>query len=291
MKNFGRNSSIFQRRVWLGIIILLMIAGFLLFRYMTGNLDPRKAGMGAEAYAHTVVEVSNQKSTCDLRMISAMKKNYSASAKAAREYQQVLFQEVQTPNIDPTAWNLLLVNPWNYLPKDFSVKLKTLGSGHKVDERIAWDLQRMMGDAQKAGLKPMIISSYRTMEKQTSLYNNQVARYVNQGYGKEEAKRLAAQWVAIPGTSEHQAGLAVDIVSRNYQQLNKKQEETAEQKWLIQNSYKYGFILRYPNGRTDITGIGYEPWHYRYVGMEAAKYIFENDITLEEYLQLASVDK
>ncbi len=149
----------------------------------------------------------------------------------------------------------------------------------------------MMGDAQKAGLKPMIISSYRTMEKQTSLYNNQVARYVNQGYGKEEAKRLAAQWVAIPGTSEHQAGLAVDIVSRNYQQLNKKQEETAEQKWLIQNSYKYGFILRYPNGRTDITGIGYEPWHYRYVGMEAAKYIFENDITLEEYLQLASVDK
>lgn len=83
----------------------------------------------------------------------------------------------------------------------------------------------------------------------------------------------------------------MDIVSRNYQQLNKKQEETAEQKWLIQNSYKYGFILRYPNGRTDITGIGYEPWHYRYVGMEAAKYIFENDITLEEYLQLASVDK
>ena len=279
------NGSIFQRRIWIGIVLLVIILGFLYFRYMTGNLDPQRAGMGAEAMKSVSSEQSpivEEGSACDRRMAAHLgkasdaKKNFSS-----RE---------EIPQIDPSAWNLLLVNPWNRIPGDFTVRLKTLGIGHKVDERIAWDLQRMIGDAKKEGFSLIIISSYRTMEKQTSLYHNLVNKYVNQGKGREEAKRLAAQWVAIPGTSEHQLGLALDIVSRNYQDLNKKQEDTAEQKWLMENSYRYGFILRYPNGKTEVTGIGYEPWHYRYVGMEAAKYIFEKNITLEEYLQLASVE-
>ena len=94
----------------------------------------------------------------------------------------------------------------------------------------------------------------------------------------------AAKAVAIPGTSEHQLGLAVDIVDANMQDLTDEQENTATQKWLMANSWRYGFIHRYPNDKTDITGIIYEPWHYRYVGKDAAQDIFNRDITLEEYL-------
>jgi len=91
--------------------------------------------------------------------------------------------------------------------------------------------------------------------------------------------------VALPGTSEHQTGLAVDIVDAGYQSLDEKQERTAVQQWLMKNSWRYGFILRYPNHKSDITGIYYEPWHYRYVGKEAAKEIYEKDICLEEYIK------
>ena len=94
----------------------------------------------------------------------------------------------------------------------------------------------------------------------------------------------AAKAVAIPGTSEHQLGLAVDLVDANMQDLTSAQESTETQKWLMANSWRYGFIHRYPNGKTDITGIIYEPWHYRYVGKDAAQEIFNRDITLEEYL-------
>ncbi|MCB6367700.1 M15 family metallopeptidase, partial [Intestinibacillus massiliensis] len=95
----------------------------------------------------------------------------------------------------------------------------------------------------------------------------------------------AAVWVAVPGTSEHQLGLAVDLVSLSNQNLNHSQENTALQKWLMKNSWKYGFILRYPSDKSSITGIGYEPWHYRYVGKKAAKAIYEQGVCLEEYLQ------
>lgn len=181
-------------------------------------------------------------------------------------------------------WNLILVNPQNKIPEGFSVKLVELKNGHAIDERAYPDLQQMMDDARAQGLSPLICSSYRTMEKQTNLYNNLVKKYQSEGLSEANAKIEAAKWVAIPGTSEHQCGLAVDIVATSYQQLNKKQENTAEQQWLMKNSYRYGFILRYPEDKVAVTGIGYEPWHYRYVGKEAAKEIFEQKICLEEYL-------
>lgn len=182
-------------------------------------------------------------------------------------------------------WNLLLVNPWNPLPEGFSVERTTLKNGHSIDKRAYEDLQAMMDDARAAGLSPLICSSFRTMEKQQSLFDNQVAKYQARGYSEAEAKAEAARWVAIPGTSEHQSALAVDIVATSYQQLNSKQGETAEQKWLMEHCYEYGFVLRYPADKEDITGIGYEPWHYRYVGKNAAAAMQEQGISLEEYLQ------
>lgn len=182
-------------------------------------------------------------------------------------------------------WNLVLANKWNKLPNDFSVKTVTLSNGHSIDERAYNDLQDMMDSARSEGLSPVICSSYRSMEYQIDLYDNQIKDYINKGYSESEAKEETEKWIAIPGTSEHQTGLALDIVSLDYQNLDEKQEDTPEQKWLLENSYKYGFILRYPKDKTDITGISYEPWHYRYVGKEAAKEIFDKKISLEEYLE------
>lgn len=182
-------------------------------------------------------------------------------------------------------WNLVLANKWNKLPDDFSVKTVTLNNGHAIDERAYNDLQDMMDSARSEGLSPIICSSYRSMDYQINLYNTQIKDYISKGYSEGEAKEETEKWLAIPGTSEHQTGLALDIVSLDYQNLDEKQEDTPEQKWLFENAYKYGFILRYPKDKIDITGISYEPWHYRYVGKEAAKEIFDKKICLEEYLQ------
>jgi len=121
---------------------------------------------------------------------------------------------------------------------------------------------------------------------QEFLYNNKIQRLRDEGVGWYEAPELAALSVAVPGTSEHQLGLAVDIIDENYKLLTRWQEYTDTQQWLMKNCHKYGFILRYPNGTTDITGIIYEPWHYRYVGAEVAAEITELGITFEEYLPL-----
>lgn len=191
-----------------------------------------------------------------------------------------------TPEIN--EWSLVLVNPWNKLPDDFSVMLTELDNGHAVDSRIYNDLQEMLNDARSEGLEPLICSSYRSYELQDRLFRNKVDFYLSEGYASYNAEREAAKWVAFPGTSEHQTGLAVDIVSIHYQLLDENQEDTPEQKWLMENSYKYGFILRYPTDKSHITGINYEPWHYRYVGKEVAKEIYEQGLCLEEYLEAVS---
>ena len=158
-------------------------------------------------------------------------------------------------------------------------------NGYQVDARIMTDLEEMFAAAQAAGRNPIICSAFRSWDTQEYLYQNKIQRVMaEEGLSEEEATVEAGTVVAIPGTSEYQIGLALDIVSSEYMNLDEKQMETEDQQWLMENSWKYGFILRYPLGKSDITGIIFEPWHYRYVGKEAAKEIYEQDITLEEYL-------
>ena len=182
-------------------------------------------------------------------------------------------------------WELLLVNKNHKVPEGYTVELEEVENVHQVDKRIAEFLKQMLSDARKEGLSPIICSSYRTNAKQQKLYNNKVREYKRWGCSSEEAEELASYWVAIPGTGEHETGLAVDIVSENYQILDEKQEQTDVQRWLIDNSYKYGFTLRYPTDKKDITMINYEPWHYRYVGIDNATYMKEHDMCLEEYIE------
>ena len=182
-------------------------------------------------------------------------------------------------------WRLLLVNARNPLPEGFTVELKTLEDGQAVDRRIWPDLCRMLEAAREAGLSPLICSAYRTNAQQQMLYGNKIKRLELEGYSQEEAQQKAGTVVAVPGTSEHETGLALDIVAESYQVLTEDQENTAEQQWLMENAHRYGFILRYPKGKSEITGICYEPWHYRYVGKEAAKEIYKKGLCLEEYLE------
>ncbi len=184
-----------------------------------------------------------------------------------------------------TDWNLILVNGDHPLPEDFQVpELTNLKNGHAIDSRAYPSLQAMMDGARAAGFRPTICSSFRTWDKQSKLFENKVASCMAQGFGREEAERQAAVWVARPGTSEHQAGLAVDIVDIDYQLLDQAQEDRPVQRWLMEHCAEYGFILRYPTDKSALTGVGYEPWHYRYVGEEAARAIMDGGLCLEEYL-------
>lgn len=181
-------------------------------------------------------------------------------------------------------WRLILVNPWHKMPASYLVTLKQLKNGQAIDKRCYPDLQQMMDDCRANGLSPLICSSYRSWQTQQGLLNDKVKELITQGYSNDKAKTEAAKVVALPGTSEHQLGLALDIVDVNNQNLDTNQENTPVQQWLKKNSWKYGFILRYPTAKSKITGIIYEPWHYRYVGKEAARNIYSRGICLEEYL-------
>lgn len=183
---------------------------------------------------------------------------------------------------------LYLVNPWHYLPEDYTVDLVPISETHQIAAIAYEDFLNMMADCEAAGMEPAVCSSYRTQEYQEGLYQNRIDRYVRAGYSIEKATELAGHSVAVPGTSEHQLGLALDIVDNNNWHLDESQAKMPTQKWLMENSWRYGWILRYPNEKSEITGIIYEPWHYRYVGKTIAKEIYELDICLEEYLEMLS---
>ena len=179
---------------------------------------------------------------------------------------------------------MILVNRDNPMPEGLKPTLVDIGGGDSVDARCYDDLMLMLDDCRAAGLEPVICSAYRTQEYQTMLYENKIDRLIAQGFSAELAPALAMTVVALPGTSEHQLGLALDIVDASYQQLDEAQEHTPVQRWLMDNSYRYGFILRYPNDKSAVTGIIYEPWHYRYVGRDAAQQIYDSGLCLEEFL-------
>lgn len=180
---------------------------------------------------------------------------------------------------EDNGWNLILVNRDSYIPDDYQVELTELSNGKKVDSRIYPELQEMFNDARAQGYGLFVREGYRTQEEQQQLMDEKIEAYENEEKSKSEAKKLAEQWVAIPGTSEHQLGIAVDI---NADTTKSSSDDVYN--WLAENAHTYGFIKRYPSNKTDITGVINEPWHYRYVGKEAASKIYSQGICLEEYI-------
>lgn len=184
---------------------------------------------------------------------------------------------------------LILVNPWNRIPDDYTLDLETVQGDYKMNKLAAGAAKDLIAAAAAEGYSLRVCSGYRTVEKSRILYERKVQQYLDAGYSEEKAKVEAAKWVAPPGTSEHHTGLAMDIVSADYfdyySDLEHDFDKFDEFKWLIAHCAEYGFILRYPEDKQDTTGITYEPWHYRYVGKEAAEVIMSEGLCLEEYLE------
>ncbi|MFV0498394.1 MAG: M15 family metallopeptidase [Candidatus Fimivivens sp.] len=187
-------------------------------------------------------------------------------------------------------WRLMLVNFEHPLPADWSVDLTVTPYGYEVDARIADAVDTLITAASNDGVSLMICYGYRTIEQSQQLFEKQINTQLALGLSQEEAVVEAKRWVAPPGTSEHHTGLALDIVTPSHQVLNHSFAGTSAGIWMAQHSWEYGFVIRYPDNKQDITGITYEPWHVRYVGKEHAAAMRANDECLEEYVARLAVE-
>ncbi len=213
-------------------------------------------------------------------------------------YLDDMLDEIETSENDPeeseTAeeafssddWKLILINKQHPIPDDYDFVLGTLSGNMKCDERIVNDLLSMVRAAKDEDIKLVICSPYRDLERQKMLFERKISSYMKKGYSYMDAYKLSSQAVTIPGASEHQVGLAIDLVTDNYTYLDDGFADTDAGKWLKDNCFEYGFILRYPKDKEYITGIEFEPWHFRYVGRAAARVIMENDLCLEEFWEI-----
>ncbi len=184
--------------------------------------------------------------------------------------------ETPAPTPTPAPWNLVLVNRSQPVPEDWPVDPVELPNGQKIDARIYEPLTELFEAAREVnqGILPNVESGWRSEERQRELFEQKRAELLQQGWSAADAQAETEKWVTLPGTSEHQLGIAVEISGAVY----------AIYPWLQENSWKYGFIMRYPADKTAITGISGEEWHYRYVGKEAAAEMYERSLCLEEYL-------
>ncbi len=196
------------------------------------------------------------------------------------EYKDI---DLDSLSFEKDDWRLILVNKQHSVPEDYDFPLGNLTANLQCDERVIDDLVLMLRDARSAGMNIWIVSPYRSGDKQENLFNYDLGKYMASGMNYFDAYQLAAEAVTLPGTSEHQIGLAFDIVNNEYAHLGEGFADTKEGIWLAENCYKYGFILRYPKDKEYITTIEYEPWHFRYVGREAAAYMTLKGLTLEEF--------
>lgn len=248
----------------------------------------------ASELLHAVAGAQGNAAACRNDVEQSLREQYYALLESGRtpefapsgEAQRRIWEEVREERKkslekDPL---LILVNRLNYLPEGYKTEPVSLENGQMISRECYEPLEEMLADCREAGGTPIVCSGYRPHWYQEDLFEAQINRWIYAGYGQEESRALAATAVAVPGTSEHELGLAADIYSSENTDLDESQVNTFTQKWLMENSWRYGFILRYPEHKSDITGIIFEPWHYRYVGTENAKKIFDSGLCLEEYL-------
>lgn len=195
-----------------------------------------------------------------------------------------LNQDNKTPEEKPKKeiddWRLTLANFENLLPEDFEVELADIDDTRQFDARAIEYLNKMINDMRKSGISNVWIqSAYRSVARQKELFDNSVNKYLKEGKTQEEAEKLTEEYINKPGSSDHNLGLAVDFnnVDNNFEDLKAF-------KWLQENAENYGFILRYPKDKEEITQIAYESWHWRFVGEEHAKKMNELHMCLEEYV-------
>ena len=212
----------------------------------------------------------------------------SSSAIVAESESKVIV----TPAASSADWNLVLVNRENQLAEEIVMELYLTESGYQIDSRIQEPYLQLMEAGKAAGMDFTMVSGYRSIEQQQTNYDVNYQNFLASGLSEEEARTKTEGYIALPHASEHTTGLAVDITStalanqEGNSGLLPDLENYPEGLWLKENAPKFGFILRYPKEKEAITGINFEPWHFRYVGIENAMYMTENNLTLEEYIAI-----
>ncbi|NLC72767.1 MAG: D-alanyl-D-alanine carboxypeptidase family protein [Ruminococcaceae bacterium] len=260
-----KNSSAFKMVA--GFMLLFVFVGAILFAAGNGSVTPPPAETAAENLQTQAPETP-----------AATPSEKPAETKVPETaVPETPSKAADLPDIDLNSWEFKLVNAENSIADYAPPELSPAENGQQFDSRAIDALNSFIAAAREQGLSVFLSSTYRDFATQKYLYNRKVAEY-----GEQTAKTI----VAPPGTSEHQLGLAADITDKRYEYKNAQLENTALYKWMSANCQDYGFIVRYPKDKTEVTGIMYEPWHFRYVGIPAAKYIMEKGICLEEFLEL-----
>lgn len=238
--------------------------------------------------------IDNQSSEKELEIVNKQREIEIAEEESSEEpsIEERMVEDLpETASVDD--WNLILVGPWNELPGDFNSELIEVDNQQIIDARIEEAWNNWNQAALEAGHRLFFASGYRSIELQETNFNHTVQENLSAGMSKEEAIESAKEYLTEPGYSEHHTGLALDIVDEEWivsgKGLIPEYETQASQQWLVDTMMDYGFILRYPEGKEEITGILYEPWHFRYVGLENAQFIVEHELTLEEYLDLLAL--
>lgn len=265
LRRLYRRMSDTQRALMYTALVALVVGGIL------GGLIGRGAGKKAAT------------KVCSEQMVELQEKEKEKRDELEKEIYQL--KDQMNEKTEELPWNLVLVNGSHPMEEGYVPELMELEKGSSIDARIADAAKQMLADAKQEGLHIVVCSAYRSVQRQEQVFGDSMKDRVKAGMSYWEAYEETVLNVAKPGTSEHALGLALDLISNQYEELDERQETTAEARWLEENCAKYGFILRYPPEKTNITGIIYEPWHYRYVGKEHAKKIMELGITLEEYIQ------
>lgn len=239
----------------------------------------------------TSIQKNEETSAESFTNISETQKQTTIQKTTTPKTTEQAFVEAATIKMDESKWNLTLLNreyklPEGYVPQTAAITLSDndprrteKALSQVLDYRVAEEYQKMYDAAATHGIYLTPYSGYRSIEYQGKIFNNFVNSYKKQGYSTDVAKYKASRTSLPPGTSEHNMGVAMDIVSTKTDFVNSK-----EYAWLDANAQDYGFILRYPKNKTDITEIVYEPWHWRYVGTTASKAIKQSGQCLEEYL-------
>lgn len=239
----------------------------------------------------------DQKSTVDSTNTdeALIEKEQPEQVEVPEEVEEPLSKEEQLVQALPDEvsledWNLILVNPWESLPEDFDAEIVQVDNEQYIDERIEEFWADWKEAALNAGHRLFFASGHRNIELQRANFNNTYQSYLNEGLSEEKAMARTKEYLTEPGHSEHHTGLALDIVDEEWivsgNGLEPEYDTQESQQWLVDTMADYGFILRYPEGKEEATGIQYESWHFRYVGKENAQFIIAHDLVLEEYIEL-----
>lgn len=282
-----------KQNQWKYILLIGVVAISIILFTSCGSSNPPTGtsgdGESGQETRSSQTDASDQSSANDSLIESGNSENMeSTSSQTVKD--ELEEQLVDTPDATSSDWNLVLVNRLNQLEEDIDFEPYYTANGRMIDSRIAEAYEKMIEDGQMQGLQFLLISSYRNIARQQEIYDSVYQSNISKGFSAEEAVKETEEYIALPHASEHSTGLAVDItepvLDNNGDGLVVEFEDTAEGKWLHEYAADYGFILRYPQGKEPITMIEYESWHFRYVGVENAHYIKQNNLTLEEYVEI-----